>query len=73
MRRRSGDARRVFLAFDNDDAGMAAAEGLRDLLGRRAAVVHLPRGIADVGELARLPNGQLLFQRLLALATRAAR
>ena len=63
----------VFLAFDNDNAGREATEGLRELLGRRAAVVNLPQGIADVGELAALPNGHLLFQRLLALAARSAR
>ena len=64
---------RVFLAFDNDGAGTAAAEGLKELLGRRAAVVNLPRGIADVGELAALPHGQLLFHRLLARAAHFAR
>jgi len=64
---------RVFLAFDNDDAGQVAAESLRELLGRRAAVVNLPQGFADVGELAAHPHGQLFFQRLLALAARSAR
>ena len=64
---------RVFLAFDNDDAGREAAESLTELLGRRAAVVHLPRGTGDVSELAVHPYGQLLFQRLLALASRSAR
>ena len=63
----------VFLAFDNDDAGNTAAEGLGELLGRRAAVVNLPQGIADVGQLATLPNGNLLFRRLLAHAARSAR
>lgn len=64
---------RVFLAFDNDDAGCDAAQVLGQLLGRRAAVVNLPLDIADVGELAKHPQGQLLFQRLLALAARNAR
>ena len=64
---------RVFLAFDNDDAGYEAAQVLRQLLGRRTAVVNLLLGVADVGELAKLPQGQLLFQRLLALAARNAR
>ena len=64
---------RVFLAFDNDDAGRAATDGLKDLLGRRAAVVNLPDGVADVGELATLPHGQLLFHRLLARAAHNAR
>ena len=64
---------RVFLAFDNDGAGYEAARGLKDLVGRRAAVVNLPLGIADVGELATLPHGQLLFPRLLVLAVRNAR
>ena len=64
---------RVFLAFDNDDAGREATANLQAQLGRRAAVVNLPQGVADVGELAALPHGQLLFRRLLARAARAAR
>ena len=64
---------RVFLAFDNDDAGRDAAENLKNLLGRRAAVVNLPLDIADVGELATRPNGQLIFRRLLARAAHNAR
>ena len=63
----------VFLAFDNDNAGSTAAQGLRDLLGRRAAVVNLPQGIADVGELTTLPNGKLIFRLLLARAAKSAR
>ena len=65
--------RHVFLAFDNDNAGREAAAGLRELLGRRAAVVDLPQGIADVGQLATLPNGNLLFRGLLAHAAHFAR
>ena len=64
---------RVFLAFDNDDAGREATANLQALLGRRAAVVNLPQGIADVGELATLPNGKLIFRRLLARAAHNAR
>ena len=64
---------RVFLAFDNDNAGREAVQGLKDLLGRRAAVVNLPDGVADVGELATLPHGQLIFRRLLARAAHNAR
>ncbi len=64
---------RVFLAFDNDEAGNAAADSLRNLLGNRAAVVNLPDGVADVGELATLPNGQRLFRRLLQRAAQGAR
>ena len=64
---------RVFLAFDNDVAGAAAAGSLKDLLGRRAAVVSLPQGIADVGELAKRSHGHLIFHRLLVLAARSTR
>ena len=64
---------RVFLAFDNDDAGNTAAQSLKQLLGNRTAVVNFPQGIADVGELATLPHGQLLFRRLLARAANNAR
>ena len=64
---------RVFLAFDNDDAGREAAASLQAQLGRRADVVNLPQGVADVGELAALPNGQPLLYRLLARAAHNAR
>ena len=64
---------RVFLAFDADDAGREATDGLLTLLGRRAAAVALPQGIGDVGELAARPHGRSVFLRLLSLAARSAR
>ncbi len=64
---------RVFLAFDNDDAGREATDGLLTLLGRRAAAVALPEGIGDVAELAALPQGRTLLLRLLSQAARSAR
>ena len=64
---------RIFLAFDNDGAGREAAANLQSLLGRRAAVVNLPQGIADVGELTTLPNCKLIFRLLLARAAKSAR
>ena len=64
---------RVFLAFDDDDAGFEATDGLLTLLGRRAAAVALPEGVSDVGELAALPQGRALFLRLLSQAARSAR
>ncbi len=64
---------RVFLAFDNDDAGREATDRLMTLLGRRAAAVILPQGIGDVAELATLPQGRAAFLRLLSQAARSAR
>ena len=64
---------RVFLAFDNDEAGLEATERLADLLGRRAAAVTLPQGVGDVAELAALPQGRAAFLHLLAHAARSAR
>ena len=64
---------RVFLAFDQDDAGLDAAGRLAGLLGRRAAAVTLPEGVGDVAELAALPHGRALFLRLLARACLTAR
>ena len=64
---------RVFLAFDNDDAGREATERLQSLLGRRAAAVTLPEGVGDVGALAALPHGKAAFLRLLSRAARSAR
>ncbi len=63
----------VFLAFDRDDAGREATAVLGSLLGRRAAVVSLPEGVADVAELAAKPHGRRTFLRLLEQAARAAR
>ena len=63
---------RVFLAFDADDAGRSAAESLTELLGRRAAVVSLPREAADVADLATHPHGHATFLRLLRRAARDA-
>ena len=64
---------RVFLAFDSDVAGLEATERLGGLLGRRAAAVHLPEGVGDVGELATRPHGRAAFLRLLAMAAHTAR
>ena len=64
---------RVFLAFDGDDAGREATDGLLTLLGRRAAAVALPQGVGDVGELAAHPHGRSVFLRLLSQAARSAR
>ncbi len=64
---------RVFLAFDNDDAGREATDGLLTLLGRRAAAVALPASTGDVAELAALPHGRSVFLGLLSQAARSAR
>ena len=64
---------RVFLAFDNDDAGREATERLLTLLGRRAVAVTLPQGVGDVGELAARPHGRSVFLRLLSQAARSVR
>ena len=64
---------RVFLAFDNDEAGLEPTERLAGLLGRRSAAVTLPRGVGDVAELASLPQGRAAFLRLLARAAHSAR
>ena len=64
---------RVFLAFDNDEAGLEATERLAGLLGRQAAIVTLPQGVGDVAELAVLPQGRTLLLHLLARAARSTR
>ena len=63
----------VFIAFDADSAGREAAARLAGLLGRRAAVVTLPEGVADVADLATVPDGRRVFLRLLERAARTAR
>ena len=63
----------VFLAFDNDSAGREATAVLSGLLVRRAAVVTLPEGVADVADLATVSDGRGTLLRLLERAARAAR
>ena len=63
----------VFLAFDNDKAGLEATEQLGGLLGSRAAAVTLPQSVGDVAELACLPHGRSVFLSLLSQAARSAR
>ena len=63
----------VFLAFDSDAAGQEAAAALSGLLGRRAAAVTLPEGVADVADLAGRSHGRRTFLRLLERTARAAR
>ena len=63
---------RVFIAFDNDDAGREAAARLGGLLGPRAATLTLPRRVSDVAELAATSRGRAVFERLLLQAARDA-
>ena len=63
---------RVFLAFDNDEPGREAAARLAGLLGRRAAPLSLPAGVADVAELAASSYGRAVFEHLLKQAARGA-
>ena len=63
---------RIFLAFDADAAGQAASERFVELLGRRVAVVNLPREVADVANLATCPRGYATFRRLLVQAAHTA-
>ncbi len=64
---------RVFLAFDADDAGRSASSRLAGLLGRRAATVTLPEGVADVADLAVRPHARAAFLRSLEQAARRVR
>ena len=62
--------RRVYLALDADEAGRSAASQIAADLRGRGVIVDLPRGIHDLNDLGRLPNGRKAFQRCLELATR---
>ncbi len=53
--------KRLYVALDQDPAGDTGAARLAAHFGPRVARVLLPTGIKDVGDLARLPNGNELF------------
>ena len=55
---------RLYLALDNDEAGRAATEKLRQGLGDRA-VPMTPPDVKDVAELAALPQGRAAFARFV--------
>ena len=62
---------RIFLAFDSDDPGQAAAIRLRELLGaHRSRVVELPHNFNDVADLATHPGGRAVFLDSLKRAAR---
>jgi DNA primase len=65
-------ARRVLIAFDNDEPGRQAAGELADRLGSRARIVRLPEGAKDLNDLARREDGRATFFRLLKEADRGA-
>ncbi|MFN8472797.1 MAG: CHC2 zinc finger domain-containing protein [Anaerolineae bacterium] len=56
---------RIYLAFDNDDAGRAATADLQAVLGRRAIPLELRDNVKDIADLALLPDGQALFMAAL--------
>ena len=68
-----GHCRRVFLAFDNDEAGRTAAGRLKALLGNKAVSVQLPGRASDAGDLATIPQGVRLFHRALTQAATSRR
>lgn len=68
------DRPRVFLAFDSDEAGHAAATELAGPLGsHRTRLATLPPGVSDVAELGQYPEGRAVFLSLLNRAARADR
>lgn len=62
-----GRFERVFLTLDNDDAGRAATNALREVLGTRAVPVRLP-DVKDVAELALRRDGRARFRHAVEAA-----
>src|SRR5206468_12961971 len=56
---------RLYLALDQDPAGEAGCARLAAHFGARVVRVRLPTGIKDIGDLARLPNGEDLFREAI--------
>jgi DNA primase len=56
---------RVYLVFDQDDAGVEATLRLADALGGQAIPVALPDGVKDIAELAPRKDGQAVFATAL--------
>ena len=63
---------KVFVAMDDDPKGRAAAGAVKEMLGDRAALVKLPSGASDVGELATVDRGASLFRAAIHEAAKTA-
>ncbi len=61
----------VYLALDNDEAGVDAVRNLTEVLGRRAIPVHLPAGLSDVSALAHHGGRPAFISCILRAATEA--
>ncbi len=59
-------ADRVFIVTDSDEAGRAAARRLAEIFRERAIIVPPLPQAKDVNELAMQPDGQRVFEELLA-------
>lgn len=62
--------RRIYLAFDADEAGQQAARELAKALGERAVIVSLPKGVKDVADLLLVPGGRELLHQAIERAAR---
>jgi len=63
-------AKRVYLALDNDEAGERGTRELGERLRERTEVfcLHLPRSVKDTNELAQMSDGREIFARLVRSA-----
>jgi len=64
--------RRVYLALDQDSGGRQGTERLATHVGSRAVRIELPPGVKDVADLAKLPDGDELFQAAILRAVHSA-
>ena len=64
--------RRVYLALDQDAGGRQGTERLATHVGSRAVRIELPPGVKDVADLAKLPDGDELFQAAILRAVHSA-
>src|SRR5438445_7551914 len=63
---------RVYLALDQDDAGLEATLRFMDALSPNAIPVALPEGVKDIAELAPRADGRLAFAAALLEAVGAS-
>lgn len=67
-------ARRIYLALDNDEAGQRASEELASRLGRvtEVRVIRFPQSVKDASHLAQRSDGREIFAHLVRRAVAVA-
>lgn len=62
------NANLVIVATDADESGRLALKSLKEILRDRLREIRFPKGVKDIGDIGKIPNGRQLFAKLVSKA-----